>query len=407
VIYLLRLAMRNALRNVRRSAFTMVSLFLGVGIFVAMQGMVDGLDRTVIRNEVRSDHGHVRIMQPAYLADEDYLPLDLPVIDLAGVKAWIKDQYPASKTVARAGFMAEIGDGVRSLRVRGFVVDPADYQTVLPAVEFTEPRANGQAVWVGADLAAAFSLEPGSSLFLKSKTHKGTLNAVDDLVVAGLIDSGNPKVDNFTIILPTDVGYSQLDIDASFATELLVAFPDGTTAAAFDAQFSDRFPGLIAETWSEKLRPVLELNATRRTLFSFIILIILLIGASGVANTCLMSGFERSQEIGTLRAIGYPRRNVLTLLLAESTVIGLVGAALGVLVAGSVVYYFSIHGLALIGTEDAEGAMPVPPLIFFQFDLRILLYGLLIGTGISVIASLIPAWKISGLDPVVALREEV
>ena len=59
----------------------------------------------------------------------------------------------------------------------------------------------------------------------------------------------------------------------------------------------------------------------------------LFLGSVGMLNTMLMSIFERTREIGILRAVGWRRRRVLALVLGEALVIALIGTVLGVVLA--------------------------------------------------------------------------
>ena len=58
--------------------------------------------------------------------------------------------------------------------------------------------------------------------------------------------------------------------------------------------------------------------------------IALLIGILGIANTMAMSVFERTREIGILRALGWKGRHVILLILAEATALGFAGGLLGI-----------------------------------------------------------------------------
>ena len=60
----------------------------------------------------------------------------------------------------------------------------------------------------------------------------------------------------------------------------------------------------------------------------------LILGSVGMLNTMLMSIFERTREIGILRAVGWRRRRVLALVLGEALVIALLGTVLGMRAGG-------------------------------------------------------------------------
>jgi putative ABC transport system permease protein len=122
-------------------------------------------------------------------------------------------------------------------------------------------------------------------------------------------------------------------------------------------------------------------------------LIALFIGALGIANTMAMSVFERTREIGILRALGWKRLRVMKLILIEAAVLGLVGGCLGI--AGG---WLALRVLAALPAT----ASFVTPVVPFRQGVESLCIAVLIGLS----AGMAPAWRASRLSPVEALRYE-
>jgi putative ABC transport system permease protein len=116
----------------------------------------------------------------------------------------------------------------------------------------------------------------------------------------------------------------------------------------------------------------------------------LLVAGVTIANTMLMSTIEREAEIGVLRAVGYPTAAVVRLLVTEATILGIVGAAVGVPLA---------LGAGVIVNELVLG----DPLSFTATGLRYVGVGATIGVGTSLFAGLYPAWKAANKRPVEVL----
>ncbi|WP_302082023.1 ABC transporter permease [Salinibaculum rarum] len=118
-------------------------------------------------------------------------------------------------------------------------------------------------------------------------------------------------------------------------------------------------------------------------------LISLLVGAIGIANIMLVSVTERTREIGIMKAVGARNRDVLVLFLAESSLLGIVGALIAVPV-----------GLA--GAWAATGYADIALTLPFEW------FAVAVGVGIfvGVVAGLYPAWRAARVDPIDALRRE-
>jgi putative ABC transport system permease protein len=117
----------------------------------------------------------------------------------------------------------------------------------------------------------------------------------------------------------------------------------------------------------------------------------LLVAAVTITNTMLMSIAEREGELGVLRAVGYGKWAVLRLVVAEATLLGAVGVAVGVpltLGIGAVVNH------ALLGD----------PLAFTPTGLRYVALGAALGLGIAVVGGAYPAWRAATREPVEALE---
>lgn len=116
----------------------------------------------------------------------------------------------------------------------------------------------------------------------------------------------------------------------------------------------------------------------------------LLVAAVTIANTMLMSAIEREGEIGVLRAVGYSKFAVVRLLVAEATLLGVLGVAIGAPVA---------LGVGVVANELLVGN----PLAFTETGLWYIGVGVAFGVLTALVGGLYPAWRAANKRPVEAL----
>ena len=115
----------------------------------------------------------------------------------------------------------------------------------------------------------------------------------------------------------------------------------------------------------------------------------LVVGGIVIMNIMLVSVTERTKEIGIRKSIGARRSDILKQFLAESTMLSLLGGAIGIAIA------YAIAKLVAIMT-------PVPTVLpFFAVTAA-----LIVSASVGLISGVYPAWRAAGLDPIEALRAE-
>jgi putative ABC transport system permease protein len=117
------------------------------------------------------------------------------------------------------------------------------------------------------------------------------------------------------------------------------------------------------------------------------------IGAILVANTMMLSLFERTREFGLLRAIGWTRRRVVSLLLGEGMVLAVIGAAAGVV-------------LAVLVTSVLQVLPQLNGVLHAAYTAGAFWRGLLTGLAMTILGTLYPALRAGFLTPLQALSHE-
>ncbi|MGZ6546054.1 MAG: ABC transporter permease, partial [Actinomycetota bacterium] len=183
--------------------------------------------------------------------------------------------------------------------------------------------------------------------------------------------------------------------------EIDVVADPGVTASELRARIQDVVPkgveavtsAAVADEQAKQLQDALGFFRTALLVFAFIALFV---GAFIIFNTFSIIVAQRSRELALLRTLGASRWQVLTSVIVEAFAIGLAASAVGV-VAGL--------GIAL-GLQGLLSAFNVDlPSTATQLQLRTIVVSLLVGTVVTVVASILPARRAANVAPIQALRE--
>ncbi|NLE45441.1 MAG: FtsX-like permease family protein [Chloroflexi bacterium] len=163
-------------------------------------------------------------------------------------------------------------------------------------------------------------------------------------------------------------------------------------AAGTIAEMEARFPEVSLSLATEFSEGLMDLEMMRSATWA-ISFVTLLVGGLGMTNTMVMSVFERTREIGVLRALGWRKGRVLAMIVQESVTLSVIGGVAGVLIG-------VVFGYLLNMTPFVQSWLRIiyTPSLFAQALLTALLLG--------VVGSIYPAWRASNLQPVEALRYE-
>lgn len=159
-----------------------------------------------------------------------------------------------------------------------------------------------------------------------------------------------------------------------------------------------KIKGAEVITMGELLGTMMTLMGSAKSLLLSIVMIIIIISALGVLNTVLMSVFERTKEIGVMRATGASQAHIFGLVWLETLMLSLLGGIGGL-------------GLALVGSRSLESLvkrfLPLAPkgsVIALEPGSFLLIMAFVLG--IAVVAGFYPALRAARAKPIEALRSE-
>ncbi|NWJ40702.1 MAG: ABC transporter permease [Geothrix sp.] len=410
---LARLALRNLLRQRRRTALTLMVIVAGflalslAGGFMAQtfQGLSDAA--------IRGGLGHLQVMPPGAMEGDEAQSLEQSLSDGEGLAARLRQDPAVAEVLPRIQFMGLLASGAKSVAFLGTAVDPVLEPRHMACTEAlnngAKTPAGAGSRWLSADpavrevilgvgLARTLGATVGSSLTLMSTTRGGALNAVD-VEVAGLQDLGLRELNDrfLTVSLATA---DQLLESAQARSRLSVVLKRPQDIARAQARVQAQLPGTVVKPWFELASFYRQVKLLYFAIFGFMGLVLFLVVLLATANTLLMSVMERVREFGVLRAMGLQPGQLLALLQWEGAFLGLMGSALGL-----VATLLLRAGLNALHIE-----MPAPPGTSHGYELDIhfvpAVYAIVaLGLQATIqVSALFPGLKAARLRIVEALR---
>ena len=245
-------------------------------------------------------------------------------------------------------------------------------------LEGNEPQAGDQAV-VGARLSKLRGLSAGSPVQVGEQTFQ---------VVAVLAENGQSDDD----MLFVDLGAAQRALNRPGAVSLVEVAALCTACPIEDmvAQIQTALPHVRVTALRQAVTLRMELVGQLIRFSWALSAVVLSIGGLVVLTTMLGAVAERKQEIGVLRAIGFRRRHIISIILTEATLVSLLGGVLGWLI--------GMGAAVILAPVITQVNLPV------SWDPLVALWAVSLALVVGVAASVYPAVRAARLDPTTALR---
>jgi len=238
---------------------------------------------------------------------------------------------------------------------------------------------------LGYEAAELEQRQPGDRIFVPEK------NRV--LTVTGILERTGTQ-DDGVIFLPLKTAQEIFGHENEL-TGIGVKLKEVRQLAAFEEDLYDE-PGIQVVSMAQVKGTIFNLISSAQTMTRSVALMAVIIAIIGVINTILMSVFERTREIGVMKAIGASRMQIFALVSAETLLIAFAGGVLGNL-------------MAFLGGNLIEAALksflPYAPSGRLVLLSPALCAGALFGAvAIGLLASVYPSFRASSLRPIEAIR---
>lgn len=329
---ILKFSLRNIWRQRSRAFAVLATIALGITALMIYHGFNAGIMNQYRENTIRARFGHGQVNTKGYRDQiwdkpwEKWMSLDDPFIQELKTRPEVDFIFP------RISFYALLNNGEKTLSGAGegvVGVDESQFFTTLNVIEGKVLSTEEEGIILGKGLATALKLKVGDRVTVLANTHAGSLNAVD-VYVTGIFFAGMKSFDDTFFRIQLKKAQELLDTQkVEFISMGLKNLEDWPLVESW----VETNPGFEATAFNV-LDKVYYQNSVDflQAQFGFIFLVIVVIVVLGIFNTVSTIIAERKGEIGNLRANGDSTKDVMILLLTESLMLGLLGAALGVFI---------------------------------------------------------------------------
>jgi putative ABC transport system permease protein len=410
-MWLIKLAFRNARRNVRRSILTAGTVIIGVAMFVLFASFIGGMSSQMF-DETTQHIGQIRVADTDYLARETLRPLYEYIPDADAVVAVAEGTPGVTGAFARvqSGVAVSAGDELGDVFGMATGAEPGWYERIGLYDKLVEGRApEGPNEWMlGSKLVKKADAKLGDEIILFGQTQDGSLSPAKGTLV-GIVHAGTALVDR-GVYLPLDEMQNIVDIEAG-AIEVLVYTEDLHDAAAVADRIAERvdadpaLTGLSVQSWTNRA-PYNAMIPMMGAISGVLASALVFLTSLAIWNTMTMSVMERTAEIGVMRSMGLSAFGAVSMFVVEAATIALIGGAVGVGLGAIPSYYMETVGMTMgDGIADSMGTTyAIRSTIYGDLTWAIALQGLVLGVVMATVGSFIPSLRAAAIQPVEAMR---
>jgi putative ABC transport system permease protein len=394
----LLVALRNVLRQQRRSFIALVAIAAGVAALVFAGGFIDWILRELREQTIRSQLGHIQVHTQTSTSLRSQALLVPSVTATARIQR-VPHVVSVSRRMDVSGL---ISHGDATLAFVGTGIEPstdpsASAEDVISGRPLDAAKPDG--ILVGEGLAAALELHPGDrSVLIVSLPNGGVTGR--DVIVSGIFRSVSKAYDDAALRIPLALAQQLRKTEGSDLWVIELDETEATDATLAALRGDPTLRNFRFIPWTELAdfyNKAVALYARQFTVMKVLIAVIIVLS---IMNTMMMSVSERTWEIGTMMALGTPRHGIVQIFVWEGVVLGVIGGLAGVAL-----------GCIINGVVSKTGIpMPPPPGMSHGFlaqaslNVGITVSAFLLAVVATITASFSPAFAASRLVIVDALR---
>jgi putative ABC transport system permease protein len=405
MLIMMKIAIRNVFRNKRRTLITELAIIFGVITIILVGGILEVTLQGLREQTIRTQLGHIQIYAKGYSSKGMSNPWKYIIKEPQVIERVMAD-IPQIKTVTeRVEFSGIINSGEVSTNFIAIGVIPRKEALVSSGLNILQGKnvdeLTPDGALIGKELAEGLGVKVGDPLTLLTNTVHGAFNAVE-VIVEGIFQSGSSEYDKRALITTIKKAQTLLDLEGVTSIIVILDRTEDTNIAAKELKnkFTKSQLPLELTTWEKLATYYKQVRGMFDGIFGSIKFIIAIVVMLGIANIMIMSVLERTNEIGTIMALGGDRRQVMVLFLLEALTIGLIGAIAGIIAGSLVTKIVAMIGIPVPPPPGQNAGFVIRPLILSSS----IIFAFVLSVISSLLSGIYPAYKASKLRPIDALR---
>lgn len=359
MLILLRMAWKNLFRYKKRTVITAFAIAIGVMFSIAVEALLVGLDQESFRNLIWYETSSAKVFAPGYFKDRQQAPIDRlipasqrPVIEDALTSEGLSFT-PRYQSMAEVFFLEDSFPAAGSLTGIVYGVDPlrdgAVYRIASSVEEGRWLSPGEEGVVLGSWLAYDMQAEVGYYVTIQCKGKGGFVQTMD-VPVVGIAQTDNPVVNSTAMYMDLEFLNEMLELegdvsDYSLSSSNLSALQGADYVGGKLSALQGWLGTVELYRWDQLAEDEVSLSKTKSASSRVLMLFMFIIAAVGISNTMLMAVMERKNEVGMLKALGYPSSRIEFLFTAEGVFLGFLGSLVGMIGGVALTYPMVVHGL--------------------------------------------------------------
>lgn len=405
-MFYLIVGFRNIIKNFRRSLITMISIIIGMIACLLTHGFFNWNMNELKEATIHNGIGHYQLYSAGFSKYGNDAPYQYLIKDAAPILKELQSIPEIELVTTRMAFNGILSSGDKSTVVIGEAGNPENekklnsYAGLKRGTNLSSEKPNG--LIMGDGVAGKLSADIGDTLTLMGNMKDGGINAID-LELIGITHSGYSDLDNISVTAPLGVIQNLLDINDSVQKIVILLRNTKDTKEILPKirEISKKYQ-LEYKDWETLAEFYQSVKLMYDVVFYIIIFIVLAIVTFTISNTVNMNLNDRVREIGTIRALGTKRIQVALIFIAESSLIGIIGGFIGLVISYLFIGFIELIGGLPVPINGAE--QPVLMHIYFRPDLIAIIICMVLFSLVAMLASIIPSRRASKISITEALR---